>query len=182
MSIAIGATKLWLERVIIEFNFCPFAKKEFVNNTIAYIESDKIKIVDALEELIMQCYKMREQEEIETSLVIFPKSFQNFDHFLDLVDYANDLIADSGMEGEFQLATFHPHYCFEGEARDDASNYTNRAPFPILHIIREQSLERVLAVYPEPETIPENNIALAREKGSDYFKSLMMAIKQDAKK
>ena len=182
MSIAIEATKLWLERVIIEFNFCPFAKKEFVNNTIAYIESDKIKIVDALEDLIMQCYKMREQEEIETSLVIFPKSFQNFDHFLDLVDYANELIADSGMEGEFQLATFHPHYCFEGEAQEDASNYTNRSPYPMLHIIREQSLERVLAVYPEPETIPENNIALAREKGGDYFKSLMMAIKQDAKK
>lgn len=175
------ATKQWLEEVIIGFNFCPFAKKEFVNNTICYYESSDSQVKPALHELIEQCRKLEANDEIETTLIIYSDGFRNFERYLDLVEYGNDLLAESGFEGVFQLASMHPEYCFEGEDYDDASNFTNRSPYPILHIIREASMERVLSVYNEPEKIPENNIALANEKGADFFQALLKRIHQTHK-
>ena len=131
-----------------------------------------------MHELIEQCRYLQTHEEIETTLIIYGQGFRHFERYLDLVEYGNDLLVDSGFEGIFQLASMHPEYCFEGEDFDDASNFTNRSPFPILHIIREASMERVLAVYNEPEKIPENNIALANEKGSLYFQQVLARIHQ----
>lgn len=167
--LAVQQTKQWLEEIIIGLNFCPFAKKEFVNNTIDYVTCSNGKIRKALEELLLQCNKMDADEDIETSLIIYIDCFRQFEKYLDLVDYANELLIDSGYEGIYQLATFHPDYCFEGEDFDSASNFTNRSPYPTLHIIREKSMEKVLKLYPNPEQIPENNIELAESKGNDYF-------------
>ena len=170
---AINQTKQWLEEVIIGFNFCPFAKKELVSNSIHYHISSLKQTKLALVELIEQCRFLAEHDELETSLLIFEQGYKSFDKYLELLDYANDLLASSGFEGIFQLASFHPEYCFEGEAYDDAANYTNRSPFPMIHIIREVSLERVLNVYKNPEEIPDNNIELARAKGNDFFKQIL---------
>jgi len=172
----ISATKEWLSTIIIGLNFCPFAKKEFVNNTICYAESSQSQVKPALHELVDQCRYLAAHPELETTLVIYNEGFRGFERYLDLVDYGNDLLVDSGFEGVFQLARMHREYCFEGEDFDDASNFTNRSPYPIIHIIREASMARVLAVYNEPETIPENNIALAHEKGANFFKATLARI------
>ncbi|PCH94819.1 MAG: hypothetical protein COB83_10490 [Gammaproteobacteria bacterium] len=170
------ATKQWLEEVIIGLNFCPFAKKEFVNNTICYHESKAEQVKVALHELIEQCRYLQNHDELETTLIVYSNGFRSFERYLDLVDYGNDLIVDSGFEGVFQLASMHPEYCFEGEDYDEVSNFTNRSPYPIIHIIREASMARVLSVYNQPEQIPENNIVLANEKGANYFKKILDSI------
>jgi len=175
-SPVILATKQWLEEVIIGLNFCPFAKKEFVNNTICYHESKAEQVKSALHELIEQCRYLQANDALETTLIIYSEGFRGFDRYLDLIDYGNDLLVESGFEGTFQLASMHPEYCFDGEDYDDASNFTNRSPYPIIHIIREASMARVLAVYNEPEQIPENNIELAKQKGSEYFQAVLKRI------
>ncbi len=175
-SSVVSATKQWLAEIIIGLNFCPFAKKEFVNNSICYYESKQSQVKPALHEFIEQCRYLQAHPELETTLLIYNDGFRSFERYLDLVDYANDLLVDSGFEGVFQLASMHPEYCFEGEDFDEASNYTNRSPYPIIHIIREASMARVLAVYNEPEKIPENNIALANEKGVNFFKDTLARI------
>ena len=175
-SAPILATKQWLEEVIIGLNFCPFAKKEFVNNTICYHDSKTEHVKSALHELIEQCRYLQAHEELETTLIVYTEGFRGFERYLDLVDYGNDLLVDSGFEGVFQLASMHPEYCFDGEDYDDASNFTNRSPYPMIHIIREASMARVLSVYNEPETIPENNIVLAKEKGASFFQQILTRI------
>ena len=177
-SNVILATKKWLEEVIIGLNFCPFAKKEFVNHTIHYHESVIVQVKPALHELIEQCRYLQAHDEIETTLIIYRDGFRGFERYLDLVDYGNDLLVESGFEGFFQLASMHPEYCFEGEDYDDSSNFTNRSPYPVIHIIREASMARVLSVYNEPEKIPENNIILANEKGTNFFKKILTNIHQ----
>ncbi|TPH15898.1 DUF1415 domain-containing protein [Litorilituus lipolyticus] len=169
----INATKDWLEQVIIGLNFCPFAKKEFVQETIFYHVSSKGKTKAALVELLSQFQYLKQHSEIETTLVIYQDSFRSFDNYLDLVDQANELLIDEGFEGIFQLASMHPEYCFADEDYDDASNFTNRSPFPLIHIIREDSMAKVLSHYKEPEKIPETNVNVAQAKGSDYFKQLL---------
>ncbi|WP_085304369.1 DUF1415 domain-containing protein [Colwellia polaris] len=172
----IEQTKQWLTQVIINLNFCPFAKKEFVNQTIHYHVSEKAQLKTALVEFLAQCHYLNDNPAIETSLLIYSDGFRDFNRFLDLVDDSNDLIVEHGFEGIFQIATFHPEYCFADADYDDASNYTNRSPYPTLHLIREQSMERVLSVYKNPEAIPENNIALAEKMGAKYFQSLLHKI------
>ncbi|MCI2284536.1 DUF1415 domain-containing protein [Colwellia sp. MSW7] len=175
-SSVISATKQWLEEVIIGLNFCPFAKKEFVNNTICFHESVTDQVKPALHELIEQCRYLQAHDDLETTLIIYRDGFRGFERYLDLVDYGNDLLVNSGFEGIFQLASMHPEYCFDGEDYEDSSNFTNRSPYPIIHIIREASLAKVLSVYNEPEKIPENNIILANKKGANYFQQILAKI------
>ena len=170
------ATKDWLNEIVIGLNICPFAKKEFVNNTIHYHLSETEQVKTALHEFIEQCRYLQSHDELETTLIIYGDGFRGFDRYLDLVDYANDLLVESGFEGIFQIASMHPEYCFDGEDYDDASNFTNRSPYPIIHIIRETSMSRVLSVYNEPEKIPENNIKLTQEKGTNYFQEVLTRI------
>jgi len=170
------ATKEWLNDIVIGLNICPFAKKEFVNNTIHYHLSKTEQVKTALHEFIEQCQYLQSHDELETTLIIYGSGFRGFDRYLDLVDYANDLLVNSGFEGIFQVASMHPEYCFDGEDYDDASNFTNRSPYPIIHIIRETSMSRVLSVYNEPEKIPENNIKLTQKKGTNFFKEVLTRI------
>ena len=179
MHSEITQTKQWLAQVIVGLNFCPFAKKELVNDSIHYQLSKHTKIDHALTELIGQCAYLQQHIEIETTLVIYSDGFKSFESYLNLVSYAEEFLIASGFEGVFQLASFHPDYYFDGEDFDDAANFTNRSPYPTLHIIREKSMERVLSVYKNPEKIPENNIALARKKGCEFFIKLLKEIKKE---
>jgi hypothetical protein len=172
------ATKEWIDEIIIALNICPFAKKEFVNNTIHYQLSKNDQVKKSLYEIVEQCRYLQEHLEIETTLIVYSDGFRSFERYLDLVDYANELIVDSGFEGIFQIASMHPEYCFDGDDYDDASNFTNRSPYPIIHIIRETSMSRVLSVYNEPEKIPENNIKLTQKKGADFFQKVLSRIHQ----
>ena len=173
LSKEITQTQKWLNTVIIEYSICPFAKREFVNNTIHYeiIENDSIE--QQLEQLILSCEKLDDDDSIETSLLVFPDSLSSFDDYLDFVEIAEALIHKQHYEGIYQLASFHPQYCFADTDEDDASNYTNRSPYPMLHILREASLEKVLASYPNPENIPERNIELTRNLGLTAMQKLL---------
>ena len=149
------------------------AKKEIERNTVRYAISHSTQINAALTVLLDEVALLEQQPDIQTSLVIFPTGFEAFEYYLELLELANSLLAQGGYGGIFQLASFHPNYCFEGEEKDDPANYTNRSPYPILHILRESSIEAVLKRYPNPESIPENNIFRARELGSSYLQQLL---------
>lgn len=171
---ALDATKKWLEEMVIGHNLCPFAKKPLAKNQIHFHQTNTSKQKAALTELSEQIQFLEDTPAIETTLIILSEGFKDFYQYLDLVDYAMDWLADSGYEGVYQIASFHPEYLFEGEDIDSASHYTNRAPYPILHLLREDSLTRALESYSEPEKIPENNIAKMQAIGVQNLKELLM--------
>ena len=111
--------------------------------------------------------------EVQTSLLIYPYGLESFDAYLDFLAIAEELLQVQAYEGIFQLASFHPQYCFDGALLDDPANYTNRSPYPMLHLLRESSLEKALANYPEPEKIPQHNIALTRQLGLATLEKLL---------
>ncbi len=172
-EVVIQHTKNWLENVIIGHNICPFAKRVFDADTIHYEVIESAQIEEQLQTLISTCQLLDVNSEIETSLLIYPQGLDNFDDYLDFLALANALLEKQGYEGIYQLASFHPEYCFEGVDADDASNYTNRSPYPTLHIIQEESLEKALENYPEPEKIPERNIEYTRQLGQIKMQELL---------
>ncbi|MCK5665389.1 MAG: DUF1415 domain-containing protein [Thiotrichaceae bacterium] len=171
----ITQTKYWLEHVVTGLNFCPFAKPVFEQGKIHYQVSDAQSLECCLEDLIAEAERLDRQSEIETTLLIFEHSLLDFDDFLDVVEIANDLMFEQGYEGVYQLASFHPDYCFADSDENDPANYTNRSPYPMLHIIREASLEKALHSYPNPEQIPERNIKLCRKMGIEKTQAVLAA-------
>lgn len=169
----IAHTENWVKQVIMKYNLCPFARREVERASIRYVVVEQHKIKAVLQALLAECTLLDEQPAVETTLMIVPRGFEGFYAYLDLVDLANEMLFAQGYEGTYQLASFHPDYCFDGEAQDDAANYTNRSPYPTLHIIREASMEQALASYDDPESIPERNIQFARRKGSEFFSRLL---------
>jgi hypothetical protein len=173
----ISHTKNWLSSFIIEHNICPFAKREFDKESIHYEVVINDKLENQLQELIYSCEQLDKETDIEdgleTSLLILANGLSDFDDYLDFLDLANELMHKQGYEGVYQLASFHPSYCFDGVDADDASNFTNRSPYPMLHLIREASLEKVLAHYPNPEDIPTRNIEYTREMGAKSLQILL---------
>lgn len=166
-------TDSWVKKVIMKYNICPFARREVERGSIRYLVVEQTKIKQVLKALIAECHYLDAHPEHETSLVILPRGFEGFYAYLDLVDIANDELFTNDYEGVYQLAHFHPDYCFEGEPQDAPANFTNRAPYPTLHIIRETSMELALANYKDPESIPECNIAFCERKGSEFFMQLL---------
>jgi uncharacterized protein len=169
----ISQTKKWILDVVIGCNFCPFAQKEFKNDTIKYVIDETEKQADQMASLLNELHFLQLNESTETTLIIYPTQYQSFEKFLKLIDDANDFVEENGFYGVFQLATFHPNYCFEGEHPDDASNFTNRSIYPMLHILRESSILKV-ALKQEAylESIPTRNITYALAKGSAYMQML----------
>lgn len=169
----ITQTRQWLEKIVIGCNFCPFAAKPFFQDKIRYRVVQSAQKKDILEALVRECSWLEENAETETSLLILPESYEKFNAYLDLLDLAEQLLEKEGYEGIFQLASFHPDYRFAGTKADDAANYTNRSPYPILHLLKEESIEKALEKFPDPDKIPDKNIAFAREKGLEYMKNLL---------
>ncbi|MCW8935500.1 MAG: DUF1415 domain-containing protein [Gammaproteobacteria bacterium] len=169
----IEETRYWLTSTIIGLNFCPFAKREFTQDTIRYSVSSAIGLESNLHSLAEEFQFLDNHSDTETTLLMFSHAVTDFDDFLELIDYANQLLDDLGYDSVYQLAHFHPLYCFNGVEFDDASNYTNRSPFPTLHIIRERSMQRAIESHPDTTQIPETNIKLARELGAKHLQSLL---------
>ncbi|NOQ88820.1 MAG: DUF1415 family protein [Gammaproteobacteria bacterium] len=154
----IQQTKNWVEEIVIGLNLCPFASQPFQNETIEYAVNTGDSIEQHLQQLADCFARLDKSADIETSLLIYPDAYQKFDDYLDLLDLANRLLEDLDYAGTYQIASFHPDYRFEGSVEDDASNFSNRSPYPTLHLIRESGLENAIANYPNVEQIPENNI------------------------
>ncbi|EEX37040.1 hypothetical protein VIB_001149 [Vibrio metschnikovii CIP 69.14] len=145
---------------MIGLNLCPFAAKPQRNQQIKIFVSQASREEALLQDILDQLLELdtKEAQELETTLVVVPNMLDDFMDYNFFIDWVEALIRQQDWEGIFQVATFHPHYCFAGTCPEDDENLTNRSPYPIFHLIREQSMERVLKHYPNPEAIPEINI------------------------
>jgi len=168
-------TKKWLSSVIIAHNYCPFAKREVENDRVRYHFIFDCEINSLLKNFVSECEWLDSHSETETTLIIFPEGLENFNEYLAVLGLAEDMLLAQGYEGIYQLASFHPHYCFQGAEDDDAANYTNRSPYPMFHIIREASIEKAIANHPDTDAIPERNIEYARSQGLEKMKHLLSA-------
>lgn len=168
----IERTKNWIREIVIGLNFCPFARKPFKDELILYKVEDTSDRSIALESLIETCNYLEENPAMETALLIFPNGFSDFEEYLDLVDLSEKLLKAEGFEGVYQVASFHPNYIFAGSNEDDPANYTNRSPYPMLHLLREDLLEIAIDKHANVDDIPNQNIAKAQSLGLEYFKKM----------
>ena len=166
-------TARWIERVIIKHNFCPFAAPEVKRRGIHYQVSDATENSAALTQLLAEWERLDAQESIRTSFLIFPSFLNDFNDYLDFLFVAENLLQTAGYEGIYQLASFHPDYQFAQSDFDDPANFTNRSPYPMLHILREDMLEEALKNFPHPENIPNNNIKKARKLGNEILRATL---------
>ncbi|MEY3238607.1 MAG: hypothetical protein RIR11_45 [Bacteroidota bacterium] len=171
----INQTTNWIKSVVIGCNFCPFAAKAMLRNTIRYVVVEDTDYDASLEVFLEELRLLDRSEEIETTLLIFPNHYADFEEYLDLVALAENLASDEDYDGVYQVASFHPNYVFEGAKSDDPANYTNRSIYPMLHILREESITLALQNFPDPEGIPERNIDFAHRKGLKQMELLRLA-------
>jgi hypothetical protein len=163
----IAATRAWLEAEVIGLNLCPFAKAVHESNRIRYVVSGAQTPValraDLIDELLL--LKTLDPAQTDTTLLIHPQVLGDFWDYNDFLDVADGTIKDLGLVGEFQIASFHPKYQFAETTPDDVTNRTNRSPYPMLHLLREASVERALEEYPDADKISERNIETMRRLG-----------------
>jgi hypothetical protein len=171
-QIIIQQTGSWIGDFIVEHNICPFAGREVEKDSIRFEVFSGDDVAESLQQLLSLCALMDEDSNVETSLFIYADALSDFYQFLDILDVANSLLVEEGYEGIYQLASFHPDYCFQGADVEDAANFTNRSPYPMFHLLREKSLEKVLSKFPNPEEIPQRNIEYCRELGTSKIKQL----------
>lgn len=175
----IAQTQAWLTRAVIGLNLCPFAKSVHVKEQIRYVVTEAQTPEQLLEVLVNELALLRDAdpEAIDTTLLIHPQvlgDFDDYNAFLDVVDAAVD---EMELEGELQVASFHPQYQFEGTEPDDIENYTNRTPYPTLHLLRESSIERAVASFPDAADIYETNMETLRKLGIEGWKRLWLESK-----
>ena len=175
MSVEEARTRQWLERAVIGLNLCPFAKGVVVKDQVRYVVSTATA-PDALRaELVAELAHLAQAdpEQLDTTLLIHPQVLTDFLAFNDFLDEADEALAELGLEGVLQIASFHPDYQFAGTAPGDAENLTNRAPYPTLHLLREASIERAVEAFPEAEQIYERNIATVTALGHAGWQRLL---------
>ncbi len=165
----------WVETLVVDLNLCPFARAELLKDRVRFTVSDATTEPQLLLDLQQELELLSSNEAIETTLLIHPYVLQDFDTYNQFLDQVDALSVQLDLEGIYQVASFHPDYQFAGTASDAAENYTNRAPYPILHLLREESLERAIAGYPGVEQIPERNIELLEGMGAEKMQALLRA-------
>jgi hypothetical protein len=173
-EIIIAATQLWLEKAVIGLNLCPFAKAVHVKKQIRYVVSAATTPEALLEDLISELRTLQHADpgKVDTTLLIHPHvltDFLDFNDFLDTVDIA---VAEPEFNDAFQVASLHPRYQFSGTAPDDIENYSNRSPYPTLHLLREDSVDRAVAAFPDADQIVDNNVETLNKLGHEGWKRL----------
>lgn len=170
----INQTKNWIEKFVIKLNLCPFAAVPFTENKIRYVVSKASEIEELAANLALEFHFLQKHssDEIETSFLIHPNILQDFYDYNDFLDLTTWMLANMKLEGIIQIAGFHPHYCFAETSPDDVSNYTNRSPYPMLHLLREDSISKATAHYPHTDKIPERNIQLLYKLGLEEVRRL----------
>jgi len=170
----LAKTKHWLEAAVIGLNLCPFAKAVYVKHQVRLVVSKARHADDLLEEVDRELDLLvaTPASEIDTTLLIHPTLFEDFLDFNDFLEIAEGVVDEHGLEGVVQLASFHPQFQFDGTEPDDIGNYTNRAPFAIVHLLREESVERAVEAFPEADAIFEANIATLEKLGHQGWTSL----------
>jgi uncharacterized protein len=169
-----SAVQRWLEQVVIGLQLCPFASRPVRRGQVRLVVSrpaDEEELLGVLREELVRLANI-DVEELETTLIILPELLRDFWDYQQFLPWAEQLLRREGWEGHFQIASFHPDYCFAGSDPDDPENLTNRTPFPILHLLREDSLEKVLGQYPDAEAIPERNQVRVRALTAEEVREL----------
>ena len=170
---AILETRNWVKQVVIDQQFCPFALKPYLENKIRYVCISDIDLETILQTFLNEVIFLEEHPEIDTSLLVLDIPHYSFETYLELVELSEILLEEQGFEGIYQLASFHPDYQFEGTDETDPSNYTNRSPHPILHILREELLDLNGVDLSWADEIPERNIQHCHKKGMLFMKALL---------
>lgn len=163
----IAATRRWVERVVIGLNLCPFAKAVQAKGQVRYVLSDARDPETLLADLVSECERLRDTpaEVLDTTLLVHPQVLGDFLDYNDFLDLADAALVELGLEGVLQIASFHPDYQFADSAPGDIENHTNRSPYPMLHLLREASIDRAVEAYPEPDAIIERNLETMRRLG-----------------
>lgn len=176
----IQQTKHWIQSVVIELNLCPFASQVFVQDQIQYTVIEHDDTEQVLHQLADTFEYLNNNKKTETSLLIFPQGYADFNDYLALLDLSNLLLDELNYTGIFQLASFHPQYCFEDSENSDASNFSNRSPYPMLHILRESSIEEAISAYDhgygDIEDVPQNNINRLQKIGFEKMQTTLRNI------
>ena len=170
----IAATRQWLERAVIGLNLCPFAKAVHVKQQVRFVLSDASTPEALLEQLAEELLLLRDTppDEVDTTLLVHPDVLQDFLDYNDFLDNADAAVEARDLGGILQVASFHPDYQFAGTAPQDISNYTNRAPYPTLHLLREDSVSRAVAAFPEADSIVDRNIETLDRLGIEGWRKL----------
>ncbi len=171
----IAAVRLWLHSFVVELNLCPFAKRELAEQRLHYALSEASDESQLLADLRKELLRLNREPDIETTLLIHPGVLTDFSDYNQFLADADDLIRLMQLEGVYQIASFHPDYCFSGCHDSDAENYSNRSPYPMLHLLREQSLERAIANYVGVEKIPQKNIEKMNALGSKKLQQMLQS-------
>ncbi len=171
---SIRDTRRWLDRAVIGLNLCPFAKAVLAKGQIRWVESKATDAAGLLAVLVDELQLLAEADAglVDTTLIVAPQALPNFDDFNDFLGIADEALARLGLQGTLQIAAFHPHWVFDGAAADDIANHTNRAPHPTLHLLREASVARAVAAYPDAEAIYGRNIVTLRRLGLEGWRAL----------
>jgi hypothetical protein len=173
----VAATRTWLEQAVIGLQLCPFASSPYLNDRVRYCVSTQRSSVGLLEDLRHELQLLQDTDPLtcETTLLIHPHALTNFRDYNDFLDECDAVLAGLGLDGELQVASFHPRYQFAGTRAEDIENYTNRSPFPMLHLLREASVARAVASFPAVDRIGEKNIATLRRLGHEGWRQLWIA-------
>lgn len=171
---AIEDTRRWLERAVIGLNLCPFAKAVHKKGQVRYVVSEATQPLQLHADLVRELEFLRDTdpEAVDTTLLIHPYVLDDFLDYNEFLEVADDTVADLDLEGEIQVASFHPAFQFEGTAPDDITNYTNRSPYPTLHLLREDSIDRAVAAFPDAARIFEANMETLDKLGVDGWQKL----------
>jgi hypothetical protein len=179
----IAETRNWIERAVIGLNLCPFAKAVYVKEQIRYVVSTARNRDELLADLERELAALEDAspEDIDTTLLIHPAAMEDFLDYNDFLELADALIAQMELEGEIQVAGFHPRFQFEGTRPDDITNFTNRSPYPTLHLLREASVDAAVDAFPDAGKIYEKNMATLRKLGIAGWIALGIELHPDRK-
>jgi len=168
-----AAVRRWVETVVVGLKLCPFAERELRDDRVRFVVTDAATTEDLTKSLLEEFELLETDGSIETTLLIHPNVLRDFLEYNNFLSAADELLVESGFEGTFQIASFHPEYQFSGIDPDAVENYTNRSPHPILHLIREESLSRAIDSHPDVDNIPLRNIEFLRNMGTDKVTALL---------
>lgn len=178
----LAETRAWVDHAVIGLNLCPFAKAVQARGQIRYVASDARDIETLLVCLGEEMHRLIafDASVLDTTLIVHPLVLNDFLDFNDFLDVADELLEQFGLDGTLQVASFHPQFRFAGTRADDVGNASNRSPYPTLHLLREQSVERAVAAFPEAATIYEKNIRTLEALGAAGYAELLAQCKADA--
>ncbi|MDJ0879737.1 MAG: DUF1415 domain-containing protein [Halieaceae bacterium] len=175
-----AAVRHWVEHLVVVYNLCPFAWREMEAGTVRFHVTGAEGEEQLLMALVDELELLQSDPSIETTLLIHPHVLRDFLEYNQFLGACEELLLQLGLEGIFQIASFHPDYRFAGTGPGDAENYSNRSPYPMLHILREDSVARAVAGHPDVEGIPERNIALLKELGAEKLQEILQGCLQAA--